>query len=115
MVAECALNMQVREDAEVQRDNIFHTRCYIKDKVYSMIIDGGNCTNIASTSFVKMLNLKTFKHLRSYKLQWLNDFGDVKLNKQVMISFFIGRYKVGVLYDVVPMHVRHIFLGRLWQ
>ena len=50
MVARRALNMQVKEDAEVQRDNIFHTRCHIKDKVCSMIIDGGSCTNIASTS-----------------------------------------------------------------
>ncbi|KAH9705015.1 Endonuclease [Citrus sinensis] len=32
MVARHALNMQVKEDAEVQRDNIFHTRCHIKDK-----------------------------------------------------------------------------------
>ncbi|KAH9769547.1 hypothetical protein KPL71_012041 [Citrus sinensis] len=32
MVVRRALNMQVKEDAEVQRDNIFHTRCHIKDK-----------------------------------------------------------------------------------
>ncbi|KAH9781057.1 Endonuclease [Citrus sinensis] len=32
IVARRALNMQVKEDAEVQRDNIFHTRCHIKDK-----------------------------------------------------------------------------------
>ncbi|KAH9734747.1 Endonuclease [Citrus sinensis] len=32
MVARRTLNMQVKEDAEVQRDNIFHTRCHIKDK-----------------------------------------------------------------------------------
>ncbi|KAH9698009.1 hypothetical protein KPL71_023835 [Citrus sinensis] len=32
MVARRALNMQVKEDVEVQRDNIFHTRCHIKDK-----------------------------------------------------------------------------------
>ncbi|KAH9744221.1 hypothetical protein KPL70_003601 [Citrus sinensis] len=32
MVARRALNTQVKEDAEVQRDNIFHTRCHIKDK-----------------------------------------------------------------------------------
>ncbi|KAH9716856.1 hypothetical protein KPL71_021599 [Citrus sinensis] len=32
MVARHALNMQVKKDAEVQRDNIFHTRCHIKDK-----------------------------------------------------------------------------------
>ncbi|KAH9734678.1 hypothetical protein KPL71_017451 [Citrus sinensis] len=32
MVVRRALNVQVKEDAEVQRDNIFHTRCHIKDK-----------------------------------------------------------------------------------
>ncbi|KAH9705041.1 hypothetical protein KPL70_011721 [Citrus sinensis] len=32
MVARLALNMQVKENAEVQHDNIFHTRCHIKDK-----------------------------------------------------------------------------------
>ncbi|KAH9704932.1 Endonuclease [Citrus sinensis] len=32
MVVRRALNVQVKEDAEVQHDNIFHTRCHIKDK-----------------------------------------------------------------------------------
>ncbi|KAH9792624.1 hypothetical protein KPL71_004200 [Citrus sinensis] len=32
MVIRRALNVQVKEDAEVQCDNIFHTRCHIKDK-----------------------------------------------------------------------------------
>ncbi|KAH9686183.1 Endonuclease [Citrus sinensis] len=32
MVVRRALNVQVKEDAKVQRDNIFHTRCHIKDK-----------------------------------------------------------------------------------
>ena len=68
MVVRRALNMQAREDAEVQHDNIFHTRCHIKDKVCSMIIDGGSCTNVASTSLVETLNLKTLKHPRPYKL-----------------------------------------------
>ena len=115
MVARRALNMQVKEDAEVQCDNIFHTRCHIKDKVCSMIIDGGSCTNVASTSLVEKLNLKTLKHPRPYKLQWLNDCGEVKVNKQVLVSFSIGRYKDEVLCDVVPMHAGHILLGRPWQ
>ncbi|KAH9724609.1 Endonuclease [Citrus sinensis] len=115
MVTRRALNMQVKEDAEVQRDNIFHTRCHIKDKVCNMIIDGGTCTNVASTSLVEKLNLKTLKHPRPYKLQWLNNCAEVKVNKQVLVSFSIGRYKDEVLCDVVPMHAGHILLGRPWQ
>ena len=55
------------------------------------------------------------KYPRPYKLQWLNDCEKVKVNKKVLVSFSIGRYKDEVLCDVVPMHVGHILLGRPWQ
>ena len=77
------LSAQTKEDDEVQRDNIFHTRCLINDEVCSMIIDGGSCTNVASTILVEKLNLTTLKHPKPYKLQWLNDSGEVRVNKQV--------------------------------
>ena len=42
LVARRALSVQVKEDdMEQQRENIFHTRCHINNKVCSMIIDGG--------------------------------------------------------------------------
>ena len=65
----------------MQQENIFHTRCYVQDKVYSMIIDGGSCTNIASNIMVEKLGLPTIKHPWPYKLQWLNDSSEVKVNK----------------------------------
>ncbi|RDY00894.1 hypothetical protein CR513_15851, partial [Mucuna pruriens] len=37
------------------------------------------------------------------------------VEKQVSVSFAIGNYKDEVLYDVVPMEVEHILLGRPWQ
>ena len=80
-----------------------------------MIIDGGSCNNVANTTLVEKLNLPTLKHPRPYKLQCLNDCGEVKVNKQVLVSFSIGRYKVKVLCDVVPMYAGHILLGRPWQ
>ena len=97
---------------EQQRENIFHTRCHINNKVCSMIIDGGSCTNVTSTTLVEKLNLPTLKHLRPDKLQWLNDCGVVKVNRQVLVSFSIGRYNDEVLCDVVPMQAGHILLGR---
>ena len=45
----------------------------------------------------------------------MNDCGEVKVNRQVLVSFSIGRHKDEVLCDVVPMHVGHILLGRPWQ
>ena len=115
MVARRALSVQAKEDDEMQRDNIFHTRCHIQNKVCSVIIDGGSCTNVASTTMVEKLGMPTCKHPRPYKLQWLNDSGEVRVNKQVLVAFSIGKYKDEVLCDVVPMQAGHLLLGRPWQ
>jgi len=37
------------------------------------------------------------------------------VNKQVLITFAIRKYKDEVLCDVVPMKVIHVLLGRPWQ
>ena len=87
----------------------------MNNKVCSVIIDGGSCTNEASTELVEKLSLPTSKHPKPYKLQWLNDCGEVKVTKQVLVSFAIGRYKDKVLCDVVPMHTGHLLLGCPWQ
>ena len=49
------------------------------------------------------------------RMTWLNDCGEVKVNKQVLVSFSIGKYKDEVLCDIVPMHAGHILSGRPWQ
>jgi hypothetical protein len=116
LVARRALNTQIKiDDMEQQRENIFHTRCYVNNKVCSMIIDGGSCTNVASTILVEKLSLPLLKHPRPYKLQWLNECGEIMVNKQVLVAFTIGRYSDEMLCDVVPMHAGHILLGRPWQ
>ena len=67
-MARRALSVQAKEDDEVQRENIFHTRCHVQNKVCSVIIDGGSCTNVASTTLVEKLELPTIKHPRPYNL-----------------------------------------------
>ena len=115
MVARRALSVQAKEDDEMQRDNVFHIRCHVQNKVCSVIIDGGSCTNVASTTMVDKLGMATCKHPRPYKLQWLNDSGEVRVNKQVLVAFSIGKYEDEVLCDVVPMQAGHLLLGRQWQ
>ncbi|KAL4291880.1 hypothetical protein GQ457_14G013990 [Hibiscus cannabinus] len=114
LVVKRSLNTQVVK-SDQQRENIFHTRCHINGKVCFVIIDGGSCTNVASTLMVQKLGLETTKHPHPYKLQWLNDGGELKVTKQVLIPFSIGSYKDEVLCDVVPMHATHMLLGRPWQ
>ena len=55
--------------------------------------------NVASKLLVDKLGLRMLKHPKSYKLQWLNESGEVKVNKQVLVSIAIGRYKDEVLCD----------------
>jgi hypothetical protein len=83
-----------------------------RNKVCNMIIDNDICTNVASITLVRKLNLTTTKHATPYKLQWLNECGEVRMTKQVLISFSIRRYKDKVLCDVVPMHVAPLLLRR---
>ncbi|XP_016755233.1 uncharacterized protein [Gossypium hirsutum] len=114
LVVKRSLSLQSVED-EQQRENIFHSRCQVQGEVCSIIIDGGSCTNVASTLMVEKLGLSTTKHPNPYKLQWLNDGGEHKVTKQVLVSFSIGKYSDEVLCDVVPMHAGHLLLGRPWQ
>ncbi|XP_027082339.2 uncharacterized protein [Coffea arabica] len=75
LVARRALATQASKD-ELQRDNIFYTRCHVTNKVCSLVIDPGSCTNVASALMVEKLNLPTSEHPRPYKLQWLNNSGE---------------------------------------
>ncbi|KAF7841762.1 uncharacterized protein G2W53_004060 [Senna tora] len=98
-----------------QRENIFRIRYRFQNKVCRLIIDGGSVTNVASTTMVEKLNLPTVRHPRPYKLQWSNECGEIKVDKQVLVSFSIGKYCDQILCDVVPMHAGHILLGRPWE
>ncbi|XP_071918755.1 uncharacterized protein [Coffea arabica] len=75
LVARRALATQASKD-ELQRDNIFYTRCHVTNKECSLVIDPGSCTNVASALMVEKLNLPTSDHPRPYKLQWLNNSGE---------------------------------------
>jgi len=55
-----------------QRENIFHTRCTMKGMVFSLIIGGGSCANIASKTLVEKLKLSVSPYPSPYIIQWLN-------------------------------------------
>ena len=75
------LRSQMQPLDNTQRENIFHTRCTINGKLCSLIVDGGNCTNVASSRLVSKLNLDTKSHPRPYRLQWLSEDEEVKVSQ----------------------------------
>jgi hypothetical protein len=46
--------------------------------------------NIYSTTLVSKLNLCTVNYAKLYRLQLLNNIGEVKVTKQVMVPFLLG-------------------------
>jgi hypothetical protein len=55
--------------------------------------------------------LCTVKHAKPYRF----DSGEVKVTKQVVVPFSIGKYVDKILCDVVLMQANQILLGRPWQ
>jgi len=115
LVARRTLSLQNKTEELEQRENLFYSRCMVQGKICSLIIDGGSCVNVASETMVKKLGLKTQKHPKPYRLQWLNEEGEMRVSTQVSIPLSIGRYEDEILCDVIPMEASHILLGRPWQ
>src|SRR4051812_43651864 len=84
------------------------------NKACKVIIDGGSCRNLASKELCAKLNLKYLPHPNPYYVQWLSDSGEMKVNHMVRVNFEIGPYKDSTDFDVVPMTVCHLLLGRRW-
>jgi len=40
-----------------------------------MIINSGSCANFARTIIVRKLNRNIIKHEKTYRIQWLNNYG----------------------------------------
>ena len=96
LVARKVLTVYKDED-QIQRENIFHTRCEIQGNICSMIVDKGSCENVISNVVVDKIGLTTIKHPEPYRLQWLNDSGEMKINKQAKVKFSIDKYVDGCI------------------
>ncbi|XP_071727972.1 uncharacterized protein [Rutidosis leptorrhynchoides] len=73
-----------------QRENIFHSRCTVKGKVCSLIVDGGSCANAICAYMVEKLELVTKKHPHPYKLQWLT----MEMRHQNTYSLYMNGKKI---------------------
>jgi len=115
MMIRRTLNNQPSVNHETQRENIFHTRCKVLENICSLIVDSGSCCNCGRTRMVEKLNLQLIPHPKPYKIQWINEDGELIVDKQVKVNLSMGNYKDEILCDVVPMEACHILLGRPWK
>ena len=115
LVVQRVLSTQVVQDEKHQRHNIFHIKGVVQERAVRIIIDGGSCNNLASTTLVEQLSLPTRKHPHPYHVQWLNDGGKIKVTRSVRVPFSLGAYSDFVDCDVVPMEACSLLLGRPWQ
>jgi len=109
------LGGQSCDSTQSQRENTFHTRCKKIYNTFSLIVDSGSCCNCCNTRLVSKLSLVITPYPKPYKLQWLNEQGEMIIIQQVKVPFSIGTYKDEATCDIVPMEVGHLLLGRPWQ
>jgi len=102
-------------NSDEQRENIFHTQCTIKGRVCSLIVDGGGCINVASTTLVDKLKLKTKPHPHPHLIQWLNHGKGLRVSSRYFACSLKWQDYVDELWcDVLPMDACNVLLGRPW-
>ncbi|RDX82127.1 hypothetical protein CR513_37122, partial [Mucuna pruriens] len=106
-------NEKVRSDKSPKKgSDPFQVRKEMTVTPILRMSDGGSCMNLASERLVTKLALPIVIHLRSYKLQWVGERGELVMECQVEVSITIGKYEDKVLCNVVPMEAIHLLLGR---
>jgi hypothetical protein len=104
------LSAQMERAEPNQRHTLFQTKCVVKERACRVIIDGGNCNNLASAEMLEKLSLNTTPHPQPYHIQWLNSSGKVKVTRLVRVQFAIGSYHDSIDCDVVPMQACSYYL-----
>jgi hypothetical protein len=61
LVARRVLSVHLMEEESNPRENLFRTRYFVNNKVCTVIIDGGSCTNVASTYLVEKIGFNCLK------------------------------------------------------
>ena len=84
----------------------------MKERHCHVIIDNESYNNLASLELVEKLGLTTRPHPHPYYIQWVNSYDRIKVNKIAHIEFSIGFYKGSLDFDIVPLQVCQLLLGK---
>ena len=107
------IKQEIQENEEhYHRGNIFQTRVNRK-QIRSLVIDTRSCTNAMSKEAVKKMGLKVKSPLDPYHVVWITNT-KLKVDKQCLATFDIGKLKEIVMCDVLPLKLCHVLLGWPW-
>ncbi|GJW00070.1 transposon ty3-I gag-pol polyprotein [Tanacetum coccineum] len=99
-----------------QRNKIFQTKCLVKEKICSIIIDGGSYENLVSKVLVKPFKLPTEPYPNPYQIGWIKKGSTLKVTEICKVPLAIGKhYNELVTCDVVDMKACHVLLGTPWK
>ncbi|CDY22698.1 BnaC08g43320D [Brassica napus] len=105
-----------QQDDKWLRTSIFRSTCTIQDRICSFIIDSGSCRNVISEDAVKKLGITAKPHPAPYSLGWLSEGVNLRITQRALVSFSVGPiYKDRLYFDVAPMDISHLILGRPWE
>jgi len=111
-VVRCALT-QSKGTEDWRRTAIFYIYIKCGDKGGKIITDSGSCINTVSSNSVSRLGLKSVPHLKPYSVSWVNDTS-IAVKERCLFPIKILDYYDEIWYDVIPMDVGHVILGRIW-
>jgi hypothetical protein len=108
------LSIDQEADQDWRRKSLFHTRCKTNGKLCELVIDSGACENIVALTMVEKLGLKMEPLPHPYKLSWLDNKHEIRVQKRCLVPFSITKYEDEVWCHVIPMTACHMLLGRPW-
>ncbi|GJU49904.1 hypothetical protein Tco_1219459 [Tanacetum coccineum] len=101
-----------------QINKIFQTKCLVKEKICSIVIDGGSCENLVANDLVKAFKFPTEPHPSSFKIGWIKKGPTLKVTEICNICkvpLVIGKHYNELVTCDVDMKAYHVLLRRPWQ
>ncbi|KAK9733218.1 hypothetical protein RND81_04G051900 [Saponaria officinalis] len=101
------LHTEAAPDETEQRERLFHSRCKVNDRICTLIVDSGSCTNVIARDIITKLKILTKDHPKPYRLHWLDGNNGVMVKKQALISLQLGPYEDDVRDDPSNMLITY--------